>query len=333
MQATKLDSGEFKEKSPQSSSENAEKSPGQTSKTKGGGNNIKQTVKNKAAEPKKNEYMCCHCLQQTPATEERPIGLVTLIQSSSVLAHKHESTNHLVLPTTEEEQNLPKPWEDSLGKQYDELFNVMNQTYDSHSCLLAVHRGWKAGIHIQSCGHHMHYDCRSSYCETLRHQPRAPRDVPSPDFDRGELTCPMCRQMANALLPVPPDAPQFPVSLMSSYTISDIAVKINELLGKETLMMSMTPLRSEMSKIVQVFTKTAPPPQLSLEENPYPINAAMFISSIARTNLECDIVQRGGTLVQGRGFAEMVAASGSSSSGATPKATFESSRNKFCFGK
>ena len=72
----------------------------------------------------------------------------------------------------------------------------------------------------------------------------------------------------------------------------------------------------------------------SMEDSPYPQNAAMFISSIARTNLECDIVQRGGTLVQGRGFADMVAAASSSSaSGATPKASFDSNRNKFCFGK
>ena len=121
-----------------------------------------------------SEYTCCHCLLQTAATESRPIGLVTLIQSSSVLAHKHESANHLVLPTTEEEEKeeLPPSWSDSLGLQYDQLFAEMNQTYDSTSCLLAVHRGWKGGIHIQSCGHHMHYDCRSSYCETLRSQLR-----------------------------------------------------------------------------------------------------------------------------------------------------------------
>ena len=87
----------------------------------------------------------------------------------------------------------------------------------------------------------------------------------------------------------------------------------------------------------QVFTRTAPPPQLSLEDSPYPQNAAMFISSIARTNLECDIVQRGGTLVQGRGFADMVQAfNKASTSGATPKVakmTFDSNRNKFCFGE
>ena len=102
-----------------------------------------------------------------------------------------------------------------------------------------------------------------------------------------------------------------------------------------------------MSNIIRLFVNTATPAGTG---STYPENAAMFISSIARTNLECDIVQRGGTLVQGRGFAEMVAASGatasastassaepSTSTGATPRTarstTFESNRNKFCFGK
>ena len=41
------------------------------------------------------EYNCCICQNLTKTTEDRPIGLVTLIQSSSILAHKHESNNHL----------------------------------------------------------------------------------------------------------------------------------------------------------------------------------------------------------------------------------------------
>ncbi len=282
------------------------------------------------AKKKATEYTCCHCLQQSPAIESRPIGLVALIQSSSVLAHKHESTNHLILPISEEDEStLPPSWSDSLGLQYDELFAEMKETYDSQSCLLSVHRGWKSGIHIQSCGHHMHYDCRSSYCETLRTQSRGPRELNTLEFDRGDFYCPMCRQVANALLPVPPDAPDFPLSSVNM-NINSIGAKISDLLGEETVLMSPDgPLRSEMTKIVEVFSKTASgpqPPSLGGQ-------TAMFISSIARTNLECDIVQRGGTLVQGRGFAEMVgAASTASSSGATPKASFDSNRNKFCFG-
>ncbi len=184
---------------------------------------------------KAKEYTCCHCLTQTSATEAKPIGLVTLIQSTSVLAHKHESTNHLVLPTSEEEEaSLPHALEDSLGLQHDELFENLNKTYDSQSCLLSLHRGWKGGIHIQSCGHHMHYDCRSNYCDALRNQLRGPRDVIL-DFDRGEFICPMCRQVANALLPVPPDAPPYPVR--ATDRLDNQAATILGILGKEAALM------------------------------------------------------------------------------------------------
>ena len=86
-----------------------------------------------------------------------------------------------------------------------------------------------------------------------------PRDA-TLDFENGEFICPMCRQVANALLPVPPDAPPYPLShsysqSSSSSKIRQIALNIHDLLGQETLLMSdgPTPLKSEMSKIVQVF--------------------------------------------------------------------------------
>ena len=88
-----------------------------------------------------------------------------------------------------------------------------------------------------------------------------PRDA-TLDFENGEFICPMCRQVANALLPVPPDAPPYPLShsfesQSSSSKIRQIALNIHDLLGQETLQMSdgPTPLKSEMSKIVQVLRK------------------------------------------------------------------------------
>ena len=84
----------------------------------------------------------------------------------------------------------------------------------------------------------MHYDCRTSYLETLRHQDRNPRETQTLDFERGEFICPMCRQVANALLPVPPDAPEFPVCSNHQEKSATIASKIHGLLGEETLLMS-----------------------------------------------------------------------------------------------
>ena len=239
---------------------------------------------------------------------------------------------------------MPPSWSDSLGLQYDELFTDMKQTFDERSCLLAVHRGWKGGIHVQSCGHHMHYDCHTSYCETQRNQNLDTRDPQRLDF-----ICPMCRQVANALLPVLPYPPEFPLCFDDQVaTNSTVAFRIHRLLGNQTSLMSpkTTLLQSEISKIMKVFTHIAIERHNLEGEDRLPETTTMFISSIARTNLECDLVQRGGTLVRGRGFADMVAALNAgvassssvagSSTGATPKSsrmTYESNRNKFCFGE
>ncbi len=159
------------------------------------------------------EYTCCHCLSSAPASEDRPIGLVALIQSTSVLAHRHHKTGHLALPTSEEEEErLRQAFEGSLGTELTDRFNEMSYLFGLKSTLLSLNNSWRGGIHIQSCGHHMHYDCRQSYCETLKQQVRVARDQ-ALDTDHGEFICPMCRQMANALLPVPPEPPNLPAAV------------------------------------------------------------------------------------------------------------------------
>ena len=105
------------------------------------------------------------------------INLILLFQSTSVLAHKQESTRHLILPTSDDEALLSTMASDEpLGQQLEDLFVEMSRTFDATGSLLSTHRGWKGGVHIQSCGHHMHYDCRQSYCETLKQLMRVTRE-------------------------------------------------------------------------------------------------------------------------------------------------------------
>ena len=108
-----------------------------------------------------------------------------------------------------------------------------------------------------------------------------PRDA-TLDFENGEFICPMCRQVANALLPVPPDAPPYPLShsysqSSSSSKIRQIALNIHDLLGQETLLMSdgPTPLKSEMSKIVQVCIKKT---KSSFKVNCFQFSIFFFLS-------------------------------------------------------
>ena len=196
---------------------------------------------NTEEEPPKRDvklYHCCHCKTEEPASDDRPIGLVTLIQSTSVLAHKHRSDEHLVLPTSDEEAaNLAPPSSGSLGREFDTRMEDLLGLFDPKSVFLSVHRSWRGGIHIQSCGHHMHYSCRKSYCETLKQQMRIARDQ-ALDTDHGEFICPLCRQMANALLPVPPEPPDmlatvFPKDNHERMTVT--SNKIHQLLAEPSV--------------------------------------------------------------------------------------------------
>ena len=130
--------------------------------------------------------------------------------------------------------------EDSLGTEYQYRFLELLQEFNPKSVFLSVHHSWRGGIHIQSCGHHMHFDCRQSYCETLKQQMRVTRDQ-ALDTDQGEFICPVCRQMANGLLPVPPPPPLVPANAAPSTAVSAIegrkriARTIHQLLGEETV--------------------------------------------------------------------------------------------------
>lgn len=61
------------------------------------------------------------------------------------------------------------------------------------SWLLGVSVGWEGGVHVQSCGHHLHLRCLQAYLRSLA-APQRPHNL---HVDRGEYLCPVCRQLAN----------------------------------------------------------------------------------------------------------------------------------------
>ena len=72
--------------------------------------------------------------------------------------------------------------------------------FPQFSWLLSVNLGWEGGVHVQTCGHHLHLDCLKSYRASLRGQQRQQNIA----VDRGEYFCPLCRQLANSVLPLSP---------------------------------------------------------------------------------------------------------------------------------
>lgn len=87
-----------------------------------------------------------------------------------------------------------------------------------------------------------------------------------------------------------------------------------------------TPLRAEMSHVMEFFTKT------TLEQYRLPAirdpteRIILFISSIARTNLEADLVQKGGSLVR-------TSDSSSEYSSTTGNAPLNTNKPKYVFGE
>ena len=88
------------------------------------------------------EYYCVHCHQTQPSTQDQPMGLVVLLQATSVLGHKHKSNAGLVLPVREEEKDALAV-DDSLAAEYKSRFEELSRHFDARSNLLAVNAGWQ----------------------------------------------------------------------------------------------------------------------------------------------------------------------------------------------
>jgi len=251
----------------------------------------------------RREYDCVHCKETTPSTHDKPMGLVVLLQATSVLGHKHKTSAGLVLPIREEDR-ASLAVDDSLAAEYESRFEELARHFDTRSHLLAVNTGWQGGVFVQSCGHHVHLACHQSYMQSLRNSgPRAPSQTLA--VDRGEYVCPMCRQLANSVLPIPPDMEGQVVRARSQCAVT-LGHEVTALLKEPPVspsMPSQSQLMLAMSLIMEHLTK-ATYPQYRQVGSPQPNHAViLFVSSIARTNLELDLVTRGGALITATGAA------------------------------
>ncbi|KAK3259406.1 hypothetical protein CYMTET_31597 [Cymbomonas tetramitiformis] len=80
-------------------------------------------------------------------------------------------------------------------------------TYHAPACTYAhsTETDQLHGLHVQCCGHHMHLDCFHRYTSSLQQSATAERlyeGVQVLDVEGGEFLCPICRRLANAILPV-----------------------------------------------------------------------------------------------------------------------------------
>uniref|UniRef100_A0A674B6J2 E3 ubiquitin-protein ligase n=1 Tax=Salmo trutta TaxID=8032 RepID=A0A674B6J2_SALTR len=244
-------------------------------------------------------YDCVICGQSGPSTEDRPTGLVVLLQASSVLGHRCKSDEMKKLPTTDDEHIYPA---DTCGAAHDVRLALMQRFFKDSSCLQSVSIGWDGGVYVQTCGHTLHIDCHKSYMESLRND----QVLQGFSVDKGEFTCPLCRQFANSVLPCRPGRSTEVVSwhMPTNKKTAVLVKEVEDLQEQLGLFPVSTTTESNLSKEMESFIKdiknTTQRKYMDYGKNPgSPDNDFLFMYSVARTNLELELVHRGGNLCSG----------------------------------
>ncbi|XP_014216341.1 E3 ubiquitin-protein ligase Ubr3 [Copidosoma floridanum] len=245
----------------------------------------------------KKEYDCVICNQTTPSTEEVPMGLVVLIQSTSVTGHERKHSERLVLPTSDDDPPTRYPKEDTRAAHFDLRIDEMNRWFDPLSWMISVNLGWEGGVHVQTCGHHLHLDCLRSYLTSLRGSQRQQ----NLDVDRGEYNCPLCRQLANSVLPLSPQLGECSAVVRSRHSsaetiLSDLTNLLRETRASPNLFQISSNLTAALGKAMEDLTSSTYMKYKQKNWNPSHQSLFLFVTSVARTNLEIELVQRGGSL-------------------------------------
>lgn len=146
---------------------------------------------------REKEYDCIICNRTGPSMETNPIGLVVLVESSSIVGHRRKTANRFPLPVCDEDKEIPGR-NIRLSSEFRKRAEILHRKYGTQ-WFLTQNICWEGGVHVQSCGHHVHLTCHESYLRSLA--PMRPQNL---NIEHGEFSCPVCRQLANSVLPLSP---------------------------------------------------------------------------------------------------------------------------------
>lgn len=230
------------------------------------------------------EYQCVICNQTSPSTNEKLFGQVVLLQSTSVLGHAYLGHTYThTLPHCDEEVQLLNSTL-TLARFMEQRIDEFDQNFDQSSWLNSLNIGWTGGVHVQSCGHYLHIDCQKSYIQSLRggQQNRF-------GTDQGEYLCPLCRQLANSVLPLNPKMNE--IGALVKSRPNDIKAVSEELFS---LLSNNSHQDSEylrlLASLIEDLTKATGPQYRSIKTPLTEHSLFLFLSSILRTNLEVDLL-------------------------------------------
>ncbi|KAL9877993.1 ubr3 ubiquitin ligase isoform 2-T2 [Glossina fuscipes fuscipes] len=239
-------------------------------------------------QPREKEYDCIICNCTSASTESNPIGLVVLVESSGIVGHRRRSPERLPLPLCSDDEERLKH-SSRLANEFNRRTELLSLKYGEESWYLSNNMAYENGVHVQSCGHHVHLSCLDAYLKTLYATQRQHL------HELGEFYCPVCRQLSNSVLPLSPqlDRPT-PMVRSGVQSFEQLVAELTNLIKENEKPPTSTKLSEAMGRAMKDMTnithgkmKRVPPTFRSL---------FIFVTSIARTNLESEIIQRGGSL-------------------------------------
>ncbi|EMP38682.1 E3 ubiquitin-protein ligase UBR3 [Chelonia mydas] len=190
-------------------------------------------------------YDCVICGQSGPSTEDRPTGLVVLLQASSVLGQCRNSTEPKKLPTSEEEQIYPS---DTCAAVHDVRLTTLQRYFKDNDQVLQ-------GFSV----------------------------------DKGEFTCPLCRQFANSVLPCYPgnNVERSLLQCHSNKSMQDLIKEVEELQEQLGTFPSETNLSKEMESVMKDIKSTTQKKYTDYSKTPgSPDNDFLFMYSVASSSNE-----------------------------------------------
>ncbi|XP_055526440.1 E3 ubiquitin-protein ligase Ubr3 [Wyeomyia smithii] len=235
--------------------------------------------------PREKEYDCIICNTTEPSTESKPIGLVVLVESSSIVGHRRKEHDRCPLPINDDdkirlERNV------KMSSEFNKRIDFLKRNFAMWAWFQADNIGWEGGVHVQSCGHHVHLACQDLYLKSLHTSPR-PQNL---DVERGEFFCPYCGQLANSVLPLTPSLER-PIITPRAASPPPFITLVNEV--KNLMKDNKLPLTT--NKFVEAMENMISCTQRNIKRH-IDIPQTTFVISIARINLESEVIQRGGTL-------------------------------------
>ncbi|XP_064614037.1 LOW QUALITY PROTEIN: E3 ubiquitin-protein ligase ubr3-like [Liolophura sinensis] len=243
-------------------------------------------------EPKYEEktYDCVICNQSSPSTNERPMGLVVLLQATSILGHRLQLPQPKTLPVGEGRRTAPR--HTHCSEVFNNRLDKMLEHFEEAHCQMSVNIGWEGGVHVQSCGHYLHLDCHSSYVESLKSQ----HFSQNLNVAKGEYGCPLCRQLANSVISI---VPQELSSLVRpvSHDPHQMVLDLGHLMAKRPITPGSSRLTKSMGSMMEDLTNTTYSIFKTYTKSPTSESVLLFVCSVARTNLELELLVRGGNLM------------------------------------